>query len=198
MALQPCRECGHMVSTEAASCPKCGVPSPTKSAAPAAATHDVVQDIATFAGGNLATGEVIVYRAHRHWVLFGWAILITILWGLFFILGGPDLYMARWFVFGVAVIAWIASYIVKQSTEFVITNKRVTTKSGIVKRNSLETLLEKVETVGIHQGLVGRLLGFGDVTVSGTGGSHEVFKTIAHPLELRRVVHEQVERRKTS
>ncbi|MBY0256337.1 hypothetical protein [Methylobacterium sp.] len=29
MALKACRECGQQVSTEAASCPKCGVPNPT-------------------------------------------------------------------------------------------------------------------------------------------------------------------------
>ena len=28
MSLRPCRECGHRVSTEAASCPSCGVPHP--------------------------------------------------------------------------------------------------------------------------------------------------------------------------
>ena len=29
MALKPCRECGNEVSTEATSCPRCGVPYPT-------------------------------------------------------------------------------------------------------------------------------------------------------------------------
>ena len=29
MGLQPCRECGHDTSTEAAACPKCGAPNPT-------------------------------------------------------------------------------------------------------------------------------------------------------------------------
>jgi hypothetical protein len=32
MALKPCRECSQQVSTEAANCPRCGVPQPTKSA----------------------------------------------------------------------------------------------------------------------------------------------------------------------
>lgn len=30
MALEPCRECGHEVSTEAETCPQCGVPNPTR------------------------------------------------------------------------------------------------------------------------------------------------------------------------
>jgi uncharacterized membrane protein len=34
MALQPCRECGARVSTEAVVCPHCGVPQPTRAGAP--------------------------------------------------------------------------------------------------------------------------------------------------------------------
>ena len=30
MALKPCRECKKKVSTEATTCPKCGVPNPTR------------------------------------------------------------------------------------------------------------------------------------------------------------------------
>ena len=30
MALKPCKECGKDVSTEANTCPNCGVPKPTK------------------------------------------------------------------------------------------------------------------------------------------------------------------------
>ena len=34
MALRPCRECGQQVSTEAASCPRCGVPNPASTPPP--------------------------------------------------------------------------------------------------------------------------------------------------------------------
>lgn len=34
MALVPCRECGAQISTEAATCPRCGVSNPTSGALP--------------------------------------------------------------------------------------------------------------------------------------------------------------------
>lgn len=37
MALQPCRECGASVSTEAVFCPRCGVPQPTRAGQPSPA-----------------------------------------------------------------------------------------------------------------------------------------------------------------
>ena len=39
MALKPCRECKKKVSTEAVTCPSCGVPNPTKKKPKATATH---------------------------------------------------------------------------------------------------------------------------------------------------------------
>jgi len=43
-----------------------------------------------------------------------------------------------------------------------------------------------VETISVDQSVVGRLLDYGSVTLTGTGGVREVFHNIAAPLELRR------------
>lgn len=40
MALEPCRECGARVSTEAGSCPRCGVPEPTRTPDPVPETGE--------------------------------------------------------------------------------------------------------------------------------------------------------------
>jgi hypothetical protein len=42
--------------------------------------------------------------------------------------------------------------------------------------------------VGVDQGLLGRLLDFGTITVTGTGGTQETFQRIAAPLEFRKQV----------
>ena len=45
MALLPCRECGEQVSTEAATCPRCGIPSPAGGAPPQRFQLDVWQKL---------------------------------------------------------------------------------------------------------------------------------------------------------
>jgi len=50
--------------------------------------------------------------------------------------------------------------------------------------------LAKVESLHVNQGLVGRMLDFGDVTVVGTGSSLEPLRGISGPLELRRKLGE--------
>jgi uncharacterized membrane protein YdbT with pleckstrin-like domain len=79
--------------------------------------------------------------------------------------------------------------------EFAVTNKRVIYRKGIVSVASDELFLDKIESVLVKQGLLGRWLGYGSVSVRGTGGSWEPFPDIADPLLLRRRIQEQIERR---
>lgn len=78
------------------------------------------------------------------------------------------------------------------TSEFGVSNKRVLMKTGFVSRHSLETMLAKVESISVHQGLLGRLLGYGIIIIGGTGGSKEAFFGIRDPLEFRRQVQEQI------
>jgi uncharacterized membrane protein YdbT with pleckstrin-like domain len=46
--------------------------------------------------------------------------------------------------------------------------------------------LNKIETVNVEQSVIARMLGYGTITVIGTGGTRETFSHIAHPLEFRK------------
>ena len=80
----------------------------------------------------------------------------------------------------------------RATSEFVITNKRVVVKIGLVWRRTLEMNLSRVETVNVDQSILGRLLDYGTITIIGTGGTRESFRRISKPLEFRRVFQEAV------
>ena len=61
-----------------------------------------------------------------------------------------------------------------------------------LNRQSLETLLSKIEGIGVEQDLWGRLLGFGTIMITGTGGTRESIAGIPRPLEFRRHVQSQI------
>ncbi len=63
---------------------------------------------------------------------------------------------------------------------------------GILNRQSLETLLTKIEGLGVEQDVWGRMLGYGTVTITGTGGTRESIAGIPRPLEFRREVQAQI------
>jgi len=81
---------------------------------------------------------------------------------------------------------FIAPLIDNYTSEFAITNKRVIIKTGLIRRKTLEMNLSKIETVGVEQSILGRILDYGTITLIGTGGTHESFPNIMNPLEFER------------
>jgi hypothetical protein len=48
-----------------------------------------------------------------------------------------------------------------------------------------------VESVQVDQDIFGRLLGYGTITVIGTGGTHEPFPLLDDPIGFRHAVQQQ-------
>ena len=78
------------------------------------------------------------------------------------------------------------------TSEFAITSKRVLGKTGFIRRKSLDIVLAKVEAIRLTQTIAGRLLDYGDLEVTGTGGTEEVLTYIPAPLEFRKTIQEQL------
>ena len=55
----------------------------------------------------------------------------------------------------------------------VLTDRRIITKRGLIARDTVEMNLGKVESLHVSQGLLGRMLNYGDLTVVGTGASRQ-------------------------
>ena len=86
----------------------------------------------------------------------------------------------------VGAAAALPRYISFATSDFAITDKRVIIKVGLLRRRTMELQLSKLEAIAVDQGLLGRILGYGNIIVTGTGGTKEPFKTINGPLEFRR------------
>lgn len=81
---------------------------------------------------------------------------------------------------------WLASaWFRRWTTETDVTSLRVVHKEGFIKRNTFEMSLDKVESVDVAQSILGRIFGWGDVTVKGVGEGHKRMKMIASPLQFR-------------
>lgn len=140
---------------------------------------------------NLIPGETVIYRGSLTGLPYGWLILPV---------GGmigtaiAQLWIPAAVCAGVALIMWLWIRVHLRSAEFAVTNKRVMIKLGILRRRTTETLLSKIENVSVDQGIWGRICNYGAITVTGTGGTREVFERIAGPLEFRRQVQAQLAR----
>lgn len=139
-----------------------------------------------FVENNLLPNEQVTYRARLHRIIFVFPACIFALAILVAVAGGG--WIAAGVLFVIGLILMVPPWIRSSSSEFAITNKRVLIKVGLIRRHSLELLLQKVEGIGVDQGVLGRILGYGTITVSGVGGTKEAFRMISNPLEFRRQV----------
>jgi uncharacterized membrane protein YdbT with pleckstrin-like domain len=119
----------------------------------------------------LIDGEQVIYRAQLS------------LWSQFVLLALGAILLP---VFGLGLILWLWAWLICRTTELAITNKRIVSKSGIIRRSTTELRLDKIESIKVDQGLVGRLLNFGSITISGTGGDKTPLESIADPLQFQK------------
>lgn len=120
--------------------------------------------MAKYTEKHLLRGEEIVHQTSYHWMHF-------------FSLHG---------MLSLFIIPLIQQY----TDEFVVTNKRVIIKTGLIAIWTLEMNLQKIETVSVEQSIPGRLLCYGSLTLIGSGGTREKFHCIKDPIKFRKAFME--------
>lgn len=139
---------------------------------------------------HLLQGEKVVYRAHQHWIIFFWPVFIVLVGIVLAALVEPWVIGAV--VIGLGLVVFIWPFIRYKTSEYAVTNKRLVVKLGLIQREADETLLSKIENIAVDQDIPGRILGYGTITITGTGGTREGFPRISAPMEFRRQVHAQI------
>lgn len=161
-----------------------------------------------YIAATLIPGESIVYQTRLHWtvmlrhILLGLLLLAASGALLSYFLNQPRMSntsehlteggAAALLVCG--IVAIVAGVVRRNATEMAVTNRRVVIKQGLVNRKTIELLLNKIETIEVTEPMVGRMLGYGSITIIGTGGTSEPFHKIAHPLRFRSEVQQQLEK----
>lgn len=144
---------------------------------------------------HLLAGERVVYKTRLHWVLFVKPALLMLV-GVILMVLLRQVQDPPWlWIFGAAVapigLVWaFVHYVEVMTSEFAVTTSRLILKVGLISRYTTELLLAKVESIGVQQGLIGRLLNYGDLTVTGTGGAREVFRRVRDPIGFRNHVQQ--------
>jgi uncharacterized membrane protein YdbT with pleckstrin-like domain len=121
---------------------------------------------------SLSSGEEISSLFAQHWIVR----IPMVLW----LLLSP--------FFGLTLPLAIYEYLRVRFTELGLTNKRVICKTGIISRQSEEMKLTSIETVEIDQGVFGRILGYGNIHVSGRGISDVVLRSVKDPMAVKRAI----------
>ena len=179
-----CPECGMAIDSSMTSCPNCG--------------HPLNNNI-KFTRSSLLPGEEILCAAKWHWInylLYVFFVLASLVF-LFLWIYNLDwdveiawsIYFPLFLVLGLCSAIGIISI---EHNEFTVTNLRIIIKCGIIRRASYELKLDKLESVQVYQGIIGRLLGYGSVLVHGVGASRQLVWGLESPLEFRQHIFDEL------
>lgn len=127
--------------------------------------------MASYVEGALTKGEQVIYQGK----VSIWSLSPLIIIGL--------ILLTAW---GLGLLFWIAAAIKYFTTELAITNKRVIAKFGLVSRSTIEINIQKIESIQVNQGILGRIFNYGSIVVSGAGNPQAPIPGISSPLQFRR------------
>lgn len=142
---------------------------------------------------NLMAGEEIVYKGKIHWMIYLLGIFFVVI-GIAIMATAGELAWIGALLFIGGLIDLVKAFIFKISTELVVTTKRVIAKFGFIKRTTMELNHSKVESLGVDQSIIQRMLNAGTIIVQGTGGGKTPIPNIDEPLVFRTNAMEMIDR----
>jgi len=159
----------------------------------------------SFVKSHLSADEKVVFQTRLHWIIFVAPAVLLLIFGL----AGIGLLVASssdstdrehrpifallaGLLLSTSVLVVISAIVRYLTTEYAVTSRRIIVKKGFLYRRSIETLLTKIESVNVDQGILDRILGSGTLITVGTGGTHDPIKSMDKPLEFRRRMEEQI------
>ncbi|MDM8559498.1 PH domain-containing protein [Candidatus Parabeggiatoa sp. HSG14] len=181
----------------------------------------VKQHAATrYVNNALVPGEKIVYQTCIHWFFyldFG-AVFLVILSSFLLIFKPPFigdgmpamLLWIPWFGSGnlletpvwrlglitllfIGLMMLWEAFIIKHTTELVITSKRMLSRCGFLNKTITELKLKRFESITIVQSLLGVIFNYGTITITGMGGVKTVVHNVVAPLRFRKILWESLE-----
>ena len=151
----------------------------------------------SYISNNLKTNEKLVFKSSQSikslffWsVIFGFiGLLLFLLKGFVVIMGvsstGYNLYLIYWAVLLFFVIKNLITYF---TTEYGITSNRVISKEGLIRRDIEEINLSSIESINVNQTIIGRILNYGTIVISGRGTSKVLLKDVDNVIETRKLI----------
>jgi len=95
----------------------------------------------------------------------------------------------------IGALGWFGiNYMKWTTTNFVVTNERVISRTGVVSKTGIEIPLDRINTVFFNQSIFERMIGAGDLGIESAGeGGRQEFSDIRKPNIVQNEIYRQVE-----
>lgn len=140
----------------------------------------------SYVGISSVSGERVLQWANEsRWFVFSSWISYTVVIMFVAVMVGALALLLYVFWFWYLVQRWF--------TEYAVTNRRIVWRRGVISRETRELTVPAVESVDLDQTVLGRILGYGTVTVRGRGGVWLVFDRVGGAVNFRRNIQQTID-----
>lgn len=134
----------------------------------------------------LREGESLLIAGRVSNAIF-WKAIAVLLIAL--LAGFVGVYLGYFLCF-VSFLMFSYALLLKSVLKLAVTNQRVIFRSGLVKVDTVQVRLDRIESVEIQRTLVGHVLGYGTIVMTGVGSRFSFIPYLANAAEIRNVLDE--------
>lgn len=124
---------------------------------------------------NLQRNETVIMEGKVHWATLIAPVILTFI------------------TCGFMIIWLIPRLIHMLTTELSLSNKRLVGKYGLINTKQMDSPLNKINSVTVESGLIGKIFGYATITVN-TASTVYIFKNIANGDAFRYSILEEMEK----
>jgi uncharacterized membrane protein YdbT with pleckstrin-like domain len=133
---------------------------------------------------SLREGEKVLIRGNISTGIFWKAFAVLML----ALLVGVVAWQLGVFLGIVALMTFAYESLLRKFLLLIVTNERIFFRSGLLKVDTVQVRLERVESVEIQRTLTGQVLGYGTVVLTGTGSRFSYIPYLENAAEIRNVI----------
>ncbi len=147
----------------------------------------------------LADGERIEFEMRPHWrslVVPAFVLVLVIAATTYLLTVLPDGDTGKWtrwalviIALGLLVVYFVRPLIAWLTTQYVFTDRRIITRTGIIARSGRDMALSKVNDVSFDYSVLERILGCGTLKVSSASDDDLVIANLPHVEEIQRDIY---------
>ena len=131
----------------------------------------------------------IIYIARLHWIIFIPPIILFIL-SLSLMVYITDAYFAGAFGILLSVLWMFSVWITYEYASLTIKDKQIILRTGFLMRQITDIPITKIASIDIRQSIMGSMLRYGALIVTGTGGTRQYINFLNNPLICRRHIED--------
>lgn len=132
--------------------------------------------------------ERIIRVANFHWGIY-WKSAVVGVIGFLLML---KVFNLGAFLMVVAGIMFGVAYMTKHYLLLILTDKRLLIRSGLVRMDTVQLSLDRVESIETERTIPGMLMGYASIVITGTGSRIMAVPFVDQPMQFRRLTDERI------